>query len=72
MFSKLLTMWFLFIIIILVPVIYRALMALRFSSLFNRASTWQIKFLMALISFILAFLAAFAFVFILERIVSVI
>ncbi|HHZ17897.1 MAG TPA: hypothetical protein GX390_01270 [Acholeplasmataceae bacterium] len=72
MFSKLLTMWFLFIIIILVPVIYRALMALRFSSLFNRASTWQIKFLMALISFILAFLAAFAFVFIIERIVSVI
>lgn len=72
MFDKILTMWFLFIIIVLVPLNYRALMALKFSNLFHRASTWQIRFLVTLISFLMAFLTAFAFIYVIERIASVI
>ena len=72
MFDKIITMWFLFILIGSVPINYRALMALNFSKLFQKASTWQIRFLMMLISILMAFLAAFAFVYIIERIISVI
>jgi len=72
MLPKIITMWFLFIFIVLIPITYRALMALNFSNIFNRSSTWQIRFLMMLISIILAFLASFAFISIIERIVSVI
>ena len=72
MFPKIITMWFLFIFIILIPINYRALMALNFSNIFQRSSTWQIRFLMMLISIIMAFMTSFAFIYIIERIVSVI
>jgi len=71
MFDKILTMWFLIIFIVLVTVTYRALGAIKFSNLFQRASTWQIRFLVTLISIILAFLTSFAFIYTIERIVSV-
>ena len=56
MFDKILTMWFLFIIIVLVPLNYRALMALKFSNLFHRASTWQILSLIHICYFIIRLL----------------
>ncbi|HNZ49948.1 MAG TPA: DUF1146 family protein [Bacilli bacterium] len=60
MFEKLLFMGYLLIFLGLIPIIYRALMALDFSQLFQRNSQWQIKFLMGILSIVLAFLAAFA------------
>lgn len=71
MFDKILTMWFLVIFIVLAAISFRALAAVKFSNLFQRASTWQIRFLVTIISIILAFLASFAFIYIVERIVSV-
>lgn len=58
--EKIILMWFLIIFVALVPINYRALQALNFGNLFQRNSTWQIKFLMIVISISLAFLVAFA------------
>jgi len=69
---KILTTWFLIIFIVLIPINYRSLMAIKFSSIFQRSSTWQIKFLITILSIIMAFFVAFAFVYIIERIKLVI
>ena len=60
MIEQIIITWFLVIFVALVPINYRALQALNFGSLFQRNSTWQIKFLMIVISLSLAFLVAFA------------
>ncbi|HEY8395815.1 MAG TPA: hypothetical protein VIK96_03465 [Bacilli bacterium] len=72
MIDNLITMWFFFILIGFTPLTYRALMALDFSKIFRRNSTWQIRFLMTFISFALSFLIAYAFTIIYERIFSII
>lgn len=60
MFEQITLTWFLVIFVALVPISYRALQALNFGNLFQRNSTWQIKFLLIVISISLAFLVAFA------------
>jgi uncharacterized membrane protein YwzB len=72
MVDKIIIMWFFFIFIGLIPLNYRALMALDFSHLFRRSSTWQIKLLMTFISISLAFLIAFAFYEVMEKIIFII
>lgn len=70
MFEKLLFMGYLIIFLGLIPINYRALMALDFSSLFQRNSTWQIKFLVGTISIVLAFLMAYSILITMEYIRS--
>lgn len=60
MIEKLIVMWFYIIFFILIPLIYKALMALDFSNLFKRSSTWQIKFLMIIVSIVFAYIVASA------------
>ncbi|MGD9605621.1 MAG: hypothetical protein AB7V00_05695 [Bacilli bacterium] len=60
MFEKLLFMAYLIIFLGLIPINYKALMALDFSQLFQRNSQWQIKFIVGIISIVFAFLVAFA------------
>jgi uncharacterized membrane protein YwzB len=55
-----LLMGYLFVFLGLIPIIFKALLALNFSELFQRQSTWQIKFLLGIISVVLAFLVAFS------------
>jgi uncharacterized membrane protein YwzB len=71
MIEKLIIMWFFFILIGFTPLTYKALMALDFSKFFRRNSTWQIKFLMTFISMALAFIIAFAFSVVLEKIIFI-
>jgi len=68
MIDTLISLWFFFILIGFTPLTYRALMAVDFSKIFRRNSTWQIRFLVSFISFALAFIVAYAFLIIYERI----
>ena len=70
MFEKLIFMAYLFIFLGLIPINYKALMALDFSQLFQRNSSWQIKFVCGIISVVLAFLLALAFITTMEYIRS--
>ncbi|MDD4000574.1 MAG: DUF1146 family protein [Bacilli bacterium] len=72
MIDNLIIMWFFFILIGFTPLTYKALMAIDFSKTFRKNSTWQIKFLMTFISISLAFIIAFAFSVILEKIMFII
>ncbi|HHX80995.1 MAG TPA: DUF1146 domain-containing protein [Acholeplasmataceae bacterium] len=72
MIDNLITMWFFFILIGFTPLTYRALMAIDFSKIFRRNSTWQIRFLVSFVSVALAFIIAFAFTIILERILAIV
>lgn len=72
MIENLITMWFFFILIGFTPFTYRALMAIDFSKIFRRNSTWQIRFLASFISVALAFIIAFAFTVVLERIMAIV
>ena len=68
MIDTLISLWFFFILIGFTPLTYRALMAVDFSKIFRRNSTWQIRFLVSFISFALALIVAYAFLIIYERI----
>lgn len=72
MIEKVITMWFFFIFFGLIPINYRALMAIDFSKIFSRNSTWQIRLLMTFISIALAFLISYAVTLSLEKILSII
>lgn len=72
MIEKVITMWFFFIFFGLIPINYRALMAIDFSKIFRRNSTWQIRLLMTFISIALAFLISYAVTLSLEKILSII
>ncbi|NLD25783.1 MAG: DUF1146 domain-containing protein [Acholeplasmataceae bacterium] len=72
MIEKFIIMWFFFILIGLTPLTYRALMAVDFSQFFRRSSTWQIKLLMSFISICIAFIIAFAFTVVMEKILYII
>ncbi|MGD9886396.1 MAG: hypothetical protein AB7T03_00355 [Bacilli bacterium] len=70
MFEKLIFMTYLLIFLGLIPINYKALMALDFSQLFQRNSSWQIKFVCGILSVVLAFLMAFSFITTMEYIRS--
>ncbi|MFY9422406.1 MAG: DUF1146 domain-containing protein [Acholeplasmataceae bacterium] len=72
MIDNLISMWFFIILIGFTPLTYRALMALDFSKLFRRNSGWQIRFLVTFVSFAFAFIIAYAFLVIYERIFVVV
>lgn len=72
MIEKVITMWFFFIFFGLIPINYRALMAVDFSKIFRRNSTWQIRLLMTFISIALAFIISYAVTISLEKILSII
>lgn len=72
MIEKVITMWFFFIFFGLIPINYRALMAIDFSKIFRRNSTWQIRLLMTFISIAVAFLISYAVTLSLEKILSII
>ena len=72
MIDNLISMWFFIILIGFTPLTYRALMALDFSKLFRRNSGWQIRFLVTFVSFAFAFIIAYDFLVIYERIFVVV
>jgi uncharacterized membrane protein YwzB len=72
MIEKFIIMWFFFILIGLTPLTYRALMALDFSKVFRRSSTWQIKLLMSFISICIAFIIAYGFTVVIEKILYIV
>ncbi len=72
MIDNLISMWFFIILIGFTPLTYRALMALDFSKLFRRNSGWKIRFLVTFVSFAFAFIIAYAFLVIYERIFVVV
>lgn len=72
MVDNVITMWFFFIFLGLIPMNYRALMAIDFSRIFRRNSTWQIKLLMTFISISLAFLVSYAITESLDKLIKII
>lgn len=60
------TMWYFIVFIVLIPINYRALMAIDFSKMFRKNSTWQIRLLVTFFSIIISFLISYAFVYTLE------
>lgn len=70
MFEKLIFMAYLLIFLGFIPINYKALMALDFSQLFQRNSSWQIKFVCGILSVVLAFLLGLAFMTTMEYIRS--
>jgi len=72
MVEKIIIMWFFIIFLGLIPVVYKALMAIDFSTIFKRSSTWQIKLLTIFISISLAFIVSYAIMTSLEKILTII
>lgn len=52
--------WFFVFLIPLIPICFRALMALDFSKMFKPNAIWQIRLLVLLLSVIIAFLFSYA------------
>lgn len=71
MMEDLITMWYFIIFLGLIPINYRALMAIDFSKLFRYNSTWQIRILVLFFSIILSFLIGYAFIYSFEKLLSV-
>lgn len=69
--EDLITMWYFIIFLGLIPINYRALMAIDFSKLFRYNSTWQIRILVLFFSIILSFLIGYAFIYSFEKLLSV-
>lgn len=70
--SEIISMWFFIVFLGLIPINYRALMAIDFSKMFRYNSTWQIRLLVTFVSIIIAFLISFALTYSLEKIFDVI
>ncbi|HHX00582.1 MAG TPA: DUF1146 domain-containing protein [Acholeplasmataceae bacterium] len=70
--ADLIAMWYFIIFFGLIPIIYRALMAIDFSKFFRYNSTWQIRLLVMFFSIIISFLLSFAFTYTLEKLYSVV
>lgn len=62
--------WFFIFLIPLVPITFRALMALDFAKLFLPNAVWQIRLLVLLLSVIIAFLFSFAMYTIIDLIIA--
>lgn len=63
-------MWFFMIFFPMTPIVFRALMAVDVSKIFKKNHVWEIRLLFILISIIISFLTAEAFITFLERLVS--
>ena len=68
----LLSTWYMIIFFGLIPIVYKALTAMDVSRIFKRNSTWEIRLLVLLMSIVLSYLTASAFVAVLERIINII
>lgn len=55
-------MWFFLVFFPLIPIVFRALMALDVSNLFKKNRVWEIRLIFALVSIIISYLTAEAFV----------
>lgn len=70
--DNIISMWYFIIFVCLIPINYRALMALDFSKIFKYNSTWQIRLLVTFLSIIIAFIISFAFMYSISIIIGII
>ena len=66
--NDIISMWYFFIFLGLIPINYRALMAIDFSKFFRYNSTWQIRLIVTFLSIIISFLISYAITYSLEKI----
>lgn len=55
-------MWFFLVFFPLIPIVFKALMALDVGNLFKKNKVWEIRLIFALVSIIISYLTAEAFV----------
>ncbi|MCK9470554.1 MAG: DUF1146 family protein [Bacilli bacterium] len=70
--QDIISMWFFIMFLGLIPMVYRALMAIDFSKFFKYNSTWQIRLIVTLITIIISFLVSYSITYSLEKILAVI
>jgi uncharacterized membrane protein YwzB len=70
--ENIILMWYFIIFLGLIPINYRALMAIDFSKFFRYNSTWQIRLIVTFLSIIFSFLVSFAITYSLDKILDVI
>lgn len=63
MIDTIMDFWFLIMFFTLIPLNFRALMAIDFSKMFRYNSTWQIRLITVFLSIIISFLVSFALVY---------